>query len=153
MKKDHMPPPTPQEMVSQMKDSYETFLSACRALSQEQAMKPDMCGEWNVKAVVDHLTGWQVQSLPIIKALLASDKTAFDYDIDAFNRRSVMDREDLTWEDSLNAFESSFRAFEEGLDDIPVSRFWTEDALKSWLKAMIHEYQFHLSHVQQAQSS
>lgn len=152
MTQDHMPPPTPQELVSKMKDSYSIFLKACKALSEKQALKEGVCGEWCAKAVVDHLTGWQVQSLPIIKSLLVSDNPEFDLDIDAFNRTSVSDRKNLTWDESLQAFEMSFKSFEDGLDKIPVTRFRTEGGFKSWLTAMIHEYQFHLTHIQHAQS-
>ena len=76
----------------------------------------------------------------------------FDLDIDAFNQTSVTDRENLTWDESLEAFELSFKSFEEGLNEIPVTRFRTEGGFKSWLTAMIHEYQFHLPHIQHAQS-
>lgn len=148
---DHMPPPTPQELVSQMRDKYQAFLSACQELSSEQAFKSGVCGKWSAKAVVDHLTGWQIQSLPILKMLLESDKTDLDLDIDAFNRTSVRDREDLTWEESLMAFKLSFESFDKAIDDITVSRYRTNQGFKSWLKAMINEYQFHISHIQGAQ--
>lgn len=151
MNAEHMPPPTPQELVSQLREKYQSFLEACEALSREQAIEPSVCGEWSAKAVVDHLTGWQVESLPILKKLLGSDNEDFDLDIDAFNRTSVRDREDLTWEDSLTAFKLSFESFDKGLEGITVSRFRTDTAFKSWLKAMIHEYQFHISHIQKAQ--
>ena len=152
MNAEHMPPPTPQELVSQLREKYQSFLEACEALSREQAIEPSVCGEWSAKAVVDHLTGWQVQSLPIIKSLLVSNNPEFDLDIDAFNQTSVTDRENLTWDESLESFEISFKSFEEGLNEIPVTRFRIEGGFKSWLTAMIHEYQFHLPHIQQAQS-
>lgn len=151
MNTEHMPPPTPQELVSQMRENYQSFLESCEALSQEQAHASGACGEWSAKAVVDHLTGWQVESLPILKKLLETDDKDFNLDIDAFNRSSVRDREDLSWEDSLMAFKLSFESFDKGLDDITVSRFRTNAGFKSWLKAMTHEYKFHIVHIQRAQ--
>ncbi|MFW5714720.1 MAG: maleylpyruvate isomerase N-terminal domain-containing protein [Brevefilum sp.] len=151
MSKDHMPPPTPQELVSQLKEQFQKFLAVCEELSSNQAYEPGICGEWSAKAVVDHLTGWQVQSLPIVKQLLSSEKKEFEYDIDAFNRTSVTSRADLSWEESLEAFRDSFNNFDEALGDIPVARFRTNEGFKSWLKAMIHEYRFHLQHIQKAQ--
>jgi len=152
MSNDHMPPPTPQELFSQMKEQFEAFLAACEVLSQEQALESGICGEWSAKAVVDHLTGWQVQSLPVVKQLLASEKAEFDYDIDAFNRTSVKSREDLTWEESLAAFRESFQNFDHALQDIPVAHYRTNQGFKSWLQAMIREYRFHLQHIEEAQS-
>lgn len=152
MSVDHMPPPTPQELLSHMREKYQSFLSACQELSQEQALQPGVCGEWSAKAVVDHLTGWQIQSLPILKMLLESDKPDFDLYIDAFNRTSVRDREDLTWEESLTAFKLSFKSFDKGLDGISVSRFRTNKGFKSWLKAMINEYNFHIDHIKSARA-
>jgi len=40
----------------------------------------------------------------------------------------------------------------EELEEIPESRFSTEAGLMTWVKAMIHEYKFHLPHIQRAQS-
>ena len=151
MKADHMPPTSSEELITQLEENYRAFLAACEALSEEQAVKPDVCGEWSAKAVVDHLTGWQVESLPILKMLLESDKKEFDLDIDAFNEISVRDRADLNWDDSLTALKLSFQSFIKGIEEISVSRYRTNTGLQSWLKAMIHEYQFHISHIQQAQ--
>ncbi len=148
-----MSPTNPNEYVSEMKKDYKTFFTVCQTLTEAQALEPGVCGEWSVKAVVDHLTGWQVQSLPIIRTLLAEDKTDFDLDIDAFNQISVDDRHVLKWQESLNAFERSFKAFIEELEEIPESRFSTEAGLMTWVKAMIHEYKFHLPYIQRAQSS
>lgn len=150
MSKDHIPPPTPQELVSQMKEKYKAFLSACEVLSPEQALEPGICGDWSAKAVVDHLTGWQIESLPIVKQLLASENEALNYDIDAFNRTSVKSREDLTWDESLAALKSSFQAFDQALGEISASRYRTNEGFKSWLKAMSQEYQFHLKFIEAA---
>ena len=148
MHTDHMPPTSPQELISQMKENYQKFLDACHSLTQEQALQPGVCGEWSAKAVVDHLTGWQVESLPILKMLLETDKQDFDLDIDAFNAVSVEKREALSWQESLTALELSCKSFYEGIDKISVSRYRLNAGLRSWLRAMIHEYQFHLQHIQ-----
>jgi hypothetical protein len=147
-----MSPPTPDELVLRMKADFKTFFLACQSLTVEQALMPGVCGEWSAKAVVDHLTGWQVYSLPIIDKLLAKDKTVFDLDIDTFNQNSVNERQDFPWHESLEAFEESFKAFSKRLDEIPELRFPTEKGFVNWVKAMIHEYQFHLTHIQKAQT-
>ena len=147
-----MPTATAYEFILQMKEAYKTFFMACQALTERQAMMADVCGEWSAKAVVDHLTGWQVQSLPIIQALVDGDKSAFDLDIDAFNQTSVDRRQDLTWQESLKDFELSFNEFLEALNTIPESPFKTEAGLITWVKAMIHEYQVHLTHIHHAQT-
>jgi hypothetical protein len=134
-----------------MKDSAYAFLSACEDLSPTQACKSGICGEWSAKAVVDHLTGWQVQSLPILQQLLSGAAEAFDLDIDAFNRTSVSSREDLSWEESLEALRFSFSAFDQAVDEIPTAQYRTNPGFKSWLKAMTHEYRFHLPHIKNAQ--
>lgn len=151
MNANHMPPPTPQELVSQMREKYQSFLEACASLSQSQALASGACGDWSAKAVVDHLTGWQVESLPILKKLLETDNEDFALDIEAFNRASVRDREDLTWDDSLTALKLSFESFDKGLETITVSRFRTNPGFKSWLKVMTHEYEFHIVHILKAQ--
>jgi len=150
MSTDHMPPPTPQELLSQMKEGYQALLQVCESLSPEQALVSGVCGEWSAKAVVDHLTGWQVQSLSILQQLLASEKEALDFDIDAFNRTAVRSREDLTWNESLEAFKNSYEHFNEAVGDLPVERYRTNEGFKSWLKAMTHEYRFHLDHIKKA---
>lgn len=151
MTNEHMPPPTPSDLVAQMKEKFSAFLSACESLSRAQALEPGTCGEWSAKGVVDHLTGWQVQSLPIVKQLLSTPEAEFTDEIDAFNQTSVKSRETLSWEESLAAFRESFQHFERALAAIPVAQFRTNEGFKSWLKAMIHEYSFHLQHIAAAQ--
>ena len=150
MGKGDMPPIGLPELVSQMRGSYEIFLQACEQLSKEQALIGGVCGEWSAKAVLDHLTGWQVRSLFILKQVLNVPDQAFNLDIDAFNNKSVQDRQNLTWEESLSAFKLSFNAFDQALGDIQLDHYRTNQALISWVKAMTHEYQFHLEHIQKA---
>jgi len=150
MNTEHMPSPTPQELLSQLQQKYQTFLSACKKLTAAQALEKGVCGRWSAKAVVDHLTGWQLGSLSILKEILQSDETDPNLDIDGFNRMSVDTREDLTWDESLTAFEQSSDLFIDYLGTIADSQYRTSAGFKSWMKAMIHEYQFHLKHIQQA---
>ena len=150
MPQDHMPPTTIQELVSQMRSDYDTFLQACEDLSEKQAQQGGVCGEWSTKAVLDHLIGWQVESLHILKRILDGPGQALDLEIDAFNHKSVADRRDLTWAESLSAFKLSFDAFNQALDDIRLAHYRTDQALISWVKAMTHEYQFHLEHIHEA---
>lgn len=151
MSTDHMPPPTPQDLLSQLHEHFQTFLEACEALSPEQALASGVCGKWSAKAVVDHLTGWQIQSLSILQQLLASEKKVFNFDIDAFNQTSVKSREDLSWEESLESFKDSYDHFHTAASDLHVERYRTNEGFKSWLKAMTHEYRFHLEHIKEAQ--
>lgn len=150
MNTEHMPPPTPQELLSELQQKYQTFLSACKKLSAEQALESGVCGQWSAKAVVDHLTGWQLGSLSILKEILQADEAHLNLDIDGFNSASVKERKDLTWDESLSAFEQSYEVFNEYLDSIADSQYRTSAGFKSWMRAMIHEYQFHLQHIQQA---
>jgi len=150
MAPDHTPPSTPLEWVAQMRESAKDFLAACEALTPEKAREPGVCGVWSAKAVVDHITGWQVQSLPILKKLRTSNNEAFDLDIDGFNRISVEAREELTWEESLEAFRESYSAFDQAAVDISLAHFQGNEGFKSWVKAMIHEYKFHLPQIELA---
>lgn len=144
--------PSP-EIVMEMKRHYQAFLRACTALTPEQAQKKGICGEWSAKAVVDHLTGWQLASPSFLKKVLASENPLMDVDIDAFNQNSVQDRQALSWQDSLAAFKDSFKAFEHALQDIPRAQFQDNAGLTSWVKAMNHEYVFHHAHIKKAQES
>jgi hypothetical protein len=150
MNPEHMPPPAPQSQFEQLQQKFETFLSACKKLTPQEASTKGVCGQWSAKAVVDHLTGWQMESLPILSEVLKSKQTDLDLDIDGFNSTSVSTGKDLTWDESLAAFEHSFKAFNDYLGKISVSQYKTNAGIKSWIKAMIHEYQFHLQHIQQA---
>lgn len=100
--------------------------------------------------MVDHLTGWQVQSLPIVSQLLSGEKEVFDFDINTVNRQSVESREGLSWKESLKEFKESYEAFVVALQDLPGSQYRTYEGLQSWLGAMMHEYRFHLQHIEKA---
>lgn len=147
MKPGRNSPVTTQELVSQMNAHYRAFLLACKELSQVQALNEGVCGEWSAKAVVDHLTGWQEESLSILKDILKPGITDFDIDIDAFNRAAVKEKENFTWDESLKDFQTSFELFVKNLEEILISQVQVNEGLKSWLKAMSYEYQFHISHI------
>lgn len=150
MPKNHMPTLSLQEKVSQMRESAQAFLAACEKLTVQQALAAGVCGEWSAKAVVDHLTGWQVQSLPILEQLRSGVDETLDFDIDAFNRNSVESRVCLSWEESLAAFRESFSAFDRAAGAMPTDPDRHHHGFTSWLNAMIHEYRFHLEHIDQA---
>jgi uncharacterized protein (TIGR03083 family) len=141
------------EMIEKMKVSYASFLQACKTLSEDQALSPGVCGEWTAKQVVDHLTGWQVESIEILDRLLRSDEEDIDLDIDGFNAKTVMERASLPWRESLDAFENSFRAFDNELAAISEEEYQAYSGLASWVRAMTHEYRFHLAHIRKAQES
>lgn len=151
MDTDQRSSPATEELLLQIQDSYQQFLSACENLSSLQALKPGVCGAWSAKAVVDHLTGWQDESLSIVETLLAADQPDLELDIDAFNQSSVLSRENLTWEESLAAFIRSFDKFIKNIEGISGSHLRNHVGLSTWLKAMIHEYQHHLVQIQSAQ--
>ncbi len=138
------------ELVEKMKVNYEALLQACMTLSKIQASHHGVCGEWSAKQVVDHLTGWQVESNDILDRLLESEEEDIDLDIDGFNADSVRERASLDWEESLAAFEESFNAFDQLLAKISAEDYQAHSGLDSWVKAMIHEYQFHLNHIKLA---
>ena len=142
---------SPEHLIFQMRESYQEFFSACERLSSQQALKPGVCGDWSAKAIVDHLTGWQHESLFIVETLLAADQPNFDPDIDAFNQSSVISRQNLTWEESLAAFKRSFDRFVQDMEGISDSQLRNNTRLTVWLKAMIHEYQHHLAQIQKTQ--
>ena len=139
-----------QEIMMAMKKSYRTFLEDCEALTKNQAYKEGICGTWSAKALVDHLTGWQILSPSFLKECLSSDNPVLDVDIDTINRISVEERQAWSWEESLAAFKESFDIFEHVLDEIPMIQIQTNAGIKSWVKAMNHEYQFHRDHIQKA---
>jgi hypothetical protein len=139
------------ETINQMQVDFEAFLQACKALTETQARHPGICGEWSAKQVVDHLTGWQAESVEILGELIDVEENEIALDIDGFNAESVKEREALDWDQSLVALEESFRAFDRALGEISQEAYETHSGVESWVQAMIHEYCFHLTHIEQAQ--
>jgi hypothetical protein len=128
-----------------------TFLQTCKTLSKDQALTPGICGEWSAKQVVDHLTGWQVESIDILDRLLGSEEEKISFDINSFNADSVGKRTSLSWNESLAAFVDSFETFDRCLAEISEEDYQMHPGLASWVRAMIHEYRFHLAHIRKAQ--
>ncbi len=151
MTEKHTPPPTPQDLKARMSNAFNDFLTACKTLTPKQWQHPDVCGEWSAKQVVDHLTGWQLKSLTILDSLANTAFNTFDNDIDSFNASSVEDRKTLSWQESLEDFERSYQTFDQALSKVSEAQFRANQGFASWIKAMIHEYDFHLSHIQGAQ--
>ncbi len=137
----------PSELIANMNSAYQDFLAACQSFEPQKAALSGACGDWSAKSVVDHLIGWQVQSLSILDALTKGRSDAFDFDIDAFNAASVENRKDTSWQESLQDLQDSFADFKKALEKIKAAQFQTNKGFAAWIKAMIHEYEHHLSHV------
>jgi uncharacterized protein (TIGR03083 family) len=143
---------TPQALITQMDTAYTTFLNACEALTPAQAMADGLCGEWSAKQLLDHLTGWQVESPSILKRIQTQPEAAFDFDIDSFNQKTVEARKTLSWQESLTAFKDSYQAFLQALQNLSKERFLSHPNYAGWVKAMIHEYDVHLAHMMTAKN-
>ncbi len=142
----------PQTLIAQMDKAYTTFLNACEALVPTQGLTSGICGAWSAKQLLDHLTGWQVESLSILKRIQTQPEAAFDFDIDSFNQKSVEARKTLSWQESLPAFIDSYHAFLQALQNLTKERFLSHPNYAGWVKAMIHEYDVHLAHMMTAKN-
>ncbi len=138
------------EQISRMRDDFVTFLRASKSLTEEQALHAEVCGEWSAKQIVDHLTGWQVESINIIDRLLNVEEEELDLDIDGFNASSVRDREARDWTQSLTELEESFNTFDHILRGTGQEAYEMHSGLASWVRAMTQEYRFHLAHIEKA---
>lgn len=83
--------------------------SALFGLDPEDVEQPGVCGEWSVRQIIAHVTGWDEYIYGLLDKVWWDGEAllAWPFDVDEFNAYHVAKREDMTWQDLLHAFRLS----------------------------------------------
>jgi hypothetical protein len=105
---------------------YKSFHEALHGLNEEQ-MAEVWLGEWSIKEIVAHMTGWHREMVPALERLARGERplpegVSYD-DVDAWNARFVVGTRDREVTDLLLELDRSHEEFMLAADRVPADRF------------------------------
>ncbi len=139
-----------QDVLARLEAARADLLRAIGGLSEREMTVLPVVGEWTVRDILAHISGWAAWDLTAIRGILAGDSADFSpiQDVDAFNARLVYERSDwplgrilIEMEETLDATRELLAGMSE--DDIFASEqfqgpYWRN--LAEWLQvAWEHE--------------
>lgn len=109
------------EIASELDAAHQHFIDVAARLPADLREKPGVCGVWSPKAVVAHLAGWDREATHALGLFADGQGETYNPNIDgdAFNAKSVADREHLSWAavlDDLAAAHAALQAMFQRLD-------------------------------------
>ena len=124
----------------------QIFLDAAREMGAEIAVKPGICGEWSVKDVLAHLTGWNREAVREFGLLPDGELPPMPEDmeiIDQLNAGLVDLYHDFSWDQVFEAFEDSLLALEQAAAAASPENAAKEPRYGLWLQIMAGELENH----------
>jgi hypothetical protein len=124
----------------------QIFLKAAREIGAETAVKPGICGEWSVKDVLAHLSGWNREAVREFGLLPDGELPPLPEDmeiVDQLNAGLVEIYQDFSWEQVLTSFEESLTALEQAAQAVKAQDAAREPRYGVWLRIMAEELENH----------
>ncbi|MFX0145376.1 MAG: maleylpyruvate isomerase N-terminal domain-containing protein [Candidatus Hodarchaeota archaeon] len=140
------------ELLSQfieIREEFNKILDRFPALSRSVVL----FGDWNLKDLIAHLTGWDRYFVDILDSLQAGEEPPYWGNMTRFNKTSVQKRSASSWEDNYDEFVATGEEFIRRYNQLPVefrwNRFWRRRSYTPVriLEINIHHYGSHLSQV------
>ena len=139
-----------EQTMETLREAFHTqgqiFLKAAREIGADIAVKPGICGEWSIKDVLAHLTGWNREAVREFGLLPDGDLPPLPEDmeiIDQLNAGLVDIYQDFTWDQVFVAFEESIAALEQAALAVKPEEAAREPRYGFWLRIMTDELENH----------
>lgn len=127
--------------------AYANFFRVIEQLEPEKRGQTGVSGRWTPKDVISHLIGWDKSLQEFI-----TDPNEFDpeplYDTDAFNAKSVSERQRQSWEETIDEFQSSYVDLEKAITTV-TAEIPIYDRVNEWVKGRKEDYEFHTRQVEE----
>jgi uncharacterized damage-inducible protein DinB len=112
-----------EEMLSSLDESHQIMGAVLRDLQSARASSGEIYPTWTIKEMLAHLTGWDASSTETLNAY-AQGRTpqtpaAADRGFVRFNAGNIQERENLSLEQMVQAWEESREAFKQAIRDLP----------------------------------
>ncbi len=123
--------------------AFESFLAACSQLDPACYEQTTIDGQWTLKDIVAHLTGWEHEATERFWRFLAGPTDDITYEIDSFNSRSVAARQHLSWNQALKELKMARSHLQEAIATTTPDDLARESRFTEWLQSITRHYQEH----------
>ncbi len=129
---------TKQQLLDKLEQAWAAFQASYAGLSEAQMTTPGVTGEWSVKDILAHVSGWEEESLKYLPLILAGGQLPRYADayggIDAFNARMTELKRSLTLAEVLRGLDETHRRLVAYVQGSPEAQFATETRFRRRLR-------------------
>ncbi len=142
-----MPKTDLQHRVDEWQAAYHEFFNGLDAIPFGLRQQPGACGEWNVRQVVAHLSGWHAIALAEFELFERGDVPPTTFDDDAVNAENVAARAHLDWTQTLAELRVRLAALADYLDGL-IKRGGSDDPrFGQWLQGLGNDARDHMNEI------
>lgn len=142
-----MPNSDLQHRVDEWHTAYREFFNGLGAIPFGLRQQPGACGEWNVRQVVAHLSGWHAIALAEFELFERGDAPHTTFDDDAVNAENVAARAHLDWTQTLAELRVRLATLADYLDGL-IKRGGSDDPrFAQWLQALGDDARDHMTQI------
>ncbi|MGD8306144.1 MAG: ClbS/DfsB family four-helix bundle protein [Ignavibacteria bacterium] len=127
----------------------ELFSSSGRFIQSVKKLNPGIRekvidkGAWSPKDVLSHIVGWDIEVEKKFKEFIVNPDADDEYDIDAFNTKSVAERKDKSWNDVMDELNRAQAELSKVVNDLSEDNINSDPRFIDWVKVLIGHYDHH----------
>jgi hypothetical protein len=126
------------QLLGKLEHGWQDFRQSFAGLTESQMLLPGVVGDWSVKDIIAHVTGWEeeaLKNLPLISLCVKPPRYADQYGgIDAFNALMTERNRDLPLNGVLHQLEETHRKLVNYLETIPEEMIKIETRFRKRLR-------------------
>ncbi len=138
-------------LQTRLATAFADFLAACDQLDPGLYEQGTIDGQWSLRDVVAHLTGWDHEATERFWRFLAGPTEPVTYNINEFNARSVAARQHLTYSQAVKELRSVHRGFEEAIAAVQPEDLAEQSGFVEWLTELSKHYEEHTAQLKRLQ--
>ena len=114
------------DLLKTLDISFKELLASSQGLEEDKATM-SWCGNWSVKEILAHITGWNKEMTSVLKRLQRGEKATPDgkdySDTEYWNSRFTADYQGIAYDAIVEEWKSSQQALNEAAKTLPAERF------------------------------
>lgn len=135
------------QLVNDLARAREELLETIEKIDQKKAVKV-ILGEWSLKDIVAHLTGWAEYQIAVLKAIKSGNLPPDCGSVQGYNEQSTSSRKNLPWGKVYEEYKEKGQQLVDEYKSLP-DELWTKSVEKLIKIETRHYAETHLPQIKQ----
>jgi hypothetical protein len=127
-----------QQLIDKIEQTWASFKEAYAGLPDEQLTEPGVTGDWSVKDILAHVSGWEEEALRYLPIVMKGGRpprySVLYGGIDAFNAQLTDLKRQVTLAEVQEQLDRTHRRLIEYLYQVPEEQFTSETRFRRRLR-------------------
>lgn len=132
-----------ENLIQELNSLQHTFIDVAQQIEKYKRCQPGICGSWSPKQVVAHISGWDKEVIRQFGLFQDGLEKAIEHDIDEFNKKSLMERRHLSWEETITELQQAHEQFSQIAKSISSHELSGNEKYRDWVDVQIEHYKHH----------